>query len=324
MIILLGASGYIGQAFEHALRERGMPFTPLSRSQVDYTRFEALYPFLRQSRPTFVINAAGYTGRPNVDACESAWADTLQGNTLLPATVAHACQAAGVPWGHVSSGCIYAGAKVCQDGHVRVEKDLTRPELRALAERDASAIRGYTEEDEPNFTFRRPPCSFYSGTKALAEEAVAGVGEGYIWRLRIPFDELDQPRNYLTKVQRYPKVYDNVNSISHRGDLAGAALDLWERRAPFGVYNVTNPGFVTTRQVVALIQNHLQPSRPFEFWANDEEFYRVAAKTPRSNCVLDVSKLLATGVKLRPVEEALEHALRNWRPASAPKPNRHA
>ena len=52
-------------------------------------------------------------------------------------------------------------------------------------------------------------------------------------------------------------------------------------------------------------------SRPkrFEFWANDEEFYNVAAKTPRSNCVLDVSKLLATGVKIRPVEEALEDSL---------------
>jgi hypothetical protein len=39
----------------------------------------------------------------------------------------------------------------------------------------------------------------------------------------------------------------------------------------------------------------------------------VAAKTPRSNCVLDVSKLLAAGVKIRPVLEALEDSLRNWK-----------
>ena len=101
-----------------------------------------------------------------------------------------------------------------------------------------------------------------------------------------------------------PKVYDNVNSISHRGDFARACLDLWERRAPFGIYNVTNPGFVTTRQVVGLVEKILKPAKRFEFWQNDTEFYQQAAKTPRSNCVLDVSKLLATGVKIRPVVEA--------------------
>ena len=109
-------------------------------------------------------------------------------------------------------------------------------------------------------------------------------------------------------------MYDNVNSLSHRGDFVRACLDLWERRAPFGTYNVTNPGFVTTRQVIERIEKTLRPDRKFEFWADDEEFYKVAAKTPRSNCVLDVSKLLATGVKLRPVEEALDDSLSNWKP----------
>src|SRR5207253_4985249 len=145
-----------------------------------------------------------------------------------------------------------------------------------------NAIGGYTETDAPNFTFRSPPCSFYSGTKALAEEAIADLGQTYLWRLRIPFDESDHERNYLSKIQRYPKVYDNVNSISHRGDFVRACLDLWERRAPFGIYNVTNPGFVTTRQVVEMIEKILKPNRRFEFWKDDAEFYRVAAKTPRS------------------------------------------
>jgi len=194
-----------------------------------------------------------------------------------------------------------------------VEKDLTRSDLKQLPETNPDAIRGFAETDEPNFTFRQPPCSFYSGTKALAEEAIAGIGQCYVWRLRIPFDEFDGPRNYLSKIQRYPKVYDNVNSISHRADFARAGLNLWERRAPFGTYNVTNPGFVTTRQVVALIEKILKPTRRFEFWKDDEEFYRVAAKTPRSNCVLDVSKLLSAGIRMRPVTEALEASLRAWK-----------
>jgi dTDP-4-dehydrorhamnose reductase len=314
MILLLGASGYIGQAFAHALRERNQSFTALSRKQLDYTKFDALLKYLRESKPTFLINAAGYTGKPNVDACEDAKADTLAGNTLFPEMLAHACLVERIPWGHVSSGCIFSGAKIVEGGKTRVEKDLTKPGLCDLPEKDYSAVHGYTESDLPNFTFRDGPCSFYSGTKGLAEEAINGVGQSYIWRLRIPFDEIDNPRNYLSKLQRYAKVYDNVNSISHRADFVNACLALWERRAPFGIYNITNPGYITSHHVVRMIERILKPARKFEYWEDDAEFYQLAARTPRSNCVLDVSKLLATGIKIRPVEEALEHSLRNWKP----------
>ena len=314
MILLLGASGYIGEAFARELQRRGKDFVSLSRKDADYTRFDVLLKFLRARKPEFVVNAAGYTGKPNVDACELHKADTLAGNALFPATVAHACAAAGVPWGHVSSGCIYAGAKVVENDKTRVEKDFTKPELRALVAKNPSAIHGFTETDTPNFSFRAEPCSFYSGSKALGEEAIVGIGQSYVWRLRIPFDEFDNARNYLSKVQRYAKVYDNVNSISHRADFVSACLDLWERHAPFGTYNVTNPGFVTTRHVVEQIEKFQKPARKFEFWASDEEFYKVAAKTPRSNCVMDATKLLAAGVKIRGVEEALEYSLKNWKP----------
>jgi dTDP-4-dehydrorhamnose reductase len=314
MVILLGSTGYIGGAFAQALQERGTPFLAPSRSQMDYTKFDLLLKFLGDNRPDFLINAAGYTGKPNVDACEKNWADTLQGNTLFPATIAQACASLGIPFGHVSSGCIYSGAKIITRDQPRVERDLTRPDLQRLLKKNPRALCGFTETDEPNFTFRQPPASFYSGSKALGEEAIRSVGQNYIWRLRIPFDQFDNTRNYLSKIQNYPKVYENVNSLSHRGDFVAACLDLWERRAPFGTYNVTNPGFVSTSQVVQMIEKILKPARSFEFWADDEEFYRVAAKTPRSNCILDVSKLLATGVKMRPVEAALEDSLQNWTP----------
>jgi dTDP-4-dehydrorhamnose reductase len=313
MILLLGATGYVGQAFEAALKKRGESFIALSRRQLDYTQFPLLFSFLREKKISFVINAAGYTGKPNVDACENARADTLLGNALFPQTVAHACAALEIPWGHVSSGCIFCGGKILEsDGSIRIERDLTRVDLKSL--RKKNALLGFTENDTPNFSFRQPPCSFYSGTKALGEEAIANVGRVYLWRLRIPFDELDNTRNYLSKVQRYAKVYDNVNSLSHRGDFVNACLDLWKTRAPFGAYNVTNPGYVTTRQVIEMIQKILKPSREFQFWENDAEFYAHAAKAPRSNCVLDVSKLLNAGVKIRPVEEALSDSLQNWKP----------
>jgi dTDP-4-dehydrorhamnose reductase len=315
MIVLLGGTGYIGRQFAGTLAGQGLPFVAPKRSETDYTQFAVLLDFLKRTKPDFLINAAGYTGKPNVDACEQNKADTMQGNTLFPAAVAHACAALTIPWGHVSSGCIFSGAKVVDASRPRVERDLSQPRLQKLLRENRGAFHGFTEADEPNFSFRRPPCSFYSGTKALGEEAIQGAGQNYIWRLRIPFDQFDNPRNYLSKLQNYPKVYDNVNSLSHRSDFVAACLELWRRRAPFGVYNVTNPGFVTSSQVVEMIQKILKPARAFAFWEDDQEFYRVAAKTPRSNCILDVSKLLAAGAPMRPVEEALADALRQWRRA---------
>ena len=311
-VVLLGGTGYVGQAFQRALQQRGASFQVLSRKKLDYTRYEVLVRYLQSERPAFLVNAAGYTGKPNVDACEVARADTLQGNTLFPVTVSHACAATGTPWGHVSSGCIYSGAIVDDGNSRRVEPDLTTPALQQLVKTTPQSIHGFTEVDPPNFSFRHPPCSFYSGSKALAEESLAQDQQSYLWRLRIPFNEVDNSRNYLSKLQRYPKVYDNVNSVSHVDDFVNACLDLWKLRAPFGTYNVTNPGFVTSRQVVEMIQAILKPNRAFQFWEDDTEFYATAAKTPRSNCVMDSGKLLACGIKMRGVEEALLDALTHW------------
>src|SRR5437867_3710266 len=191
MIAVLGATGYMGSAFIEALEERRWPYRSLTRAQLDYTLFELLLRFLREEKPEFLINAAGFTGKPNVDACEIARAETLAGNVVLPLTIAHACSMTATPWGHISSGCSYNGAKVFRNASWEIETDLSSAGFQTLRREHPERIRGFDESDELNFTFRRPPCSFYSGTKALAEEALNEVGGCFIWRLRLPFDERD-------------------------------------------------------------------------------------------------------------------------------------
>ena len=314
MILLLGASGYVGRAFANELRRRHHAFIPLTRKAVDYTNFNLLFGYIRETRPEFVINAAGHVGKPNVDACESARAETLFANAVLPQTVARACSMTNIPWGHVSSACIYHGAK-WMDG--RGARTLDGADLRNAFAKFPGKILGYSEWDEPNFSFRCAPCSFYSGTKALAEESIRGMGQGYIWRIGMPFTEKSEERNFLWKVQQYPKIYDGINSLTHLEDFVCACLDLLEMQASFGIYNVANPGAISTRRVVELIQRILKPDREFEFWKDENEFYHHAAKAPRSNCILDVSKLLAMGIKMRTVEEALKDSLYHWQKIAA-------
>lgn len=149
-------------------------------------------------------------------------------------------------------------------------------------------------------------------TKALGEEAIEGVGENYIWRLRIPFDEFDNHRNYLSRIQRYAKIYNNFNSLSHRGDYVKACLDCWFPKVPFGIYNITNPGYVSTAEVLEMIKEILKPDREFEFWESDAEFYAIGAVAARSNCIMDSKKLAMAGINMTSVQNALQTSLINW------------
>jgi dTDP-4-dehydrorhamnose reductase len=333
MILVVGASGYIGQAFGQELRRRGVAFLPVSRRTTDYTRFDALFDYVRKHKPSFIINAAGFTGRPNVDACESSRKETLAGNVTFPHTVGRVCLLTGTPWGHVSSGCIYSGAKVLVNGAAQIERDLSQPWLLDVFESQPERFHGFTELDEPNCTFHSPPCSFYSGTKALAEEALHELPHCHIWRLRLPFDEFDHPRNFLTKVRHSAKILNGVNSMSHRGDFVRACLDLWERRAPMGTYNLTNPGAITTRQVMEethrVFGSHhglelreedgnreICETRDRGVGAADHESFADSRGCVPTNCILDTTKLLSTGVKMRPVQEAITDALERWHPTA--------
>jgi dTDP-4-dehydrorhamnose reductase len=286
LILLLGSTGYVGNKFRKLLSERRLEYKILHRAECDVYSVEELTRAIAESQADFLINCAGYTGKPNVDACEFEKAECLRANAVLPGMIDLACKKAGIQWGHVSSGCIYTG--------------------------DGGKPNGFTEEDKPNFSFRTNNCSFYSGTKALGEEILAESDGCYIWRLRIPFDNYDNPRNYLTKVMRYERLLQAVNSLSHLDDFVNACLDCRLNSLPFGIYNLTNTGHVTTREVVELLKPIIAAGREFRFFESESEFMSIAAKTPRSNCVLDNAKAVSAGLKLPNVHEAVLRAVKAW------------
>jgi dTDP-4-dehydrorhamnose reductase len=291
-ILLLGASGYIGGEFKAALEKLNFQMLAPSRAQINYCNFEVLRQFIREvGGINFLINAAGFTGKPNVEQCEVRRKETLQGNLLLPQMLSHLATVENFRWLQIGTGCIYNGD---------------------------NGGNGFTEEDEPNFSFKYNNCSFYSGVKAVAEDFLREDPRCYVARIRIPFGENDGPRNYITKLLTYRKTYDNINSISHIGDFVKTCLDLYERNCPTGIYNITNEGSISTREVVVMIQKILNPTREFEYFDDDKEFYRVA-KTPRSNCVLNVNKLASLGMPMRRVQDALKEAIENWVPANVCK-----
>ena len=286
MIVILGSRGYVGQAFLRELERSNEVYVAPTRNDVDIACVDSLSRFLHDGSASFVINCAGFTGKPNVDACEHAKAECLFANAVLPGRIREACDRAGVPFGHVSSGCIFEGSR--PDGS------------------------GFVESDIPNFCFRSNHCSFYSGTKALGEEVLADCSSCFIWRPRMPFHEIDSPRNYLSKLMTYERILNATNSLSHLDEFAKICLECWRRRCEYGIYNVVNTGSVTTKQIVSLLQKHVAIGKRFEYFESEKEFLRLAAIAPRSNCVLDNAKLRRTGIPVRSIEDALLDAIQRW------------
>lgn len=281
MYIILGKNGYIAEAIIKELKTQGLSHVAWSRKDVDYTNFSELkYNLYVLGKNLHIINCAGYIGKPNVDACELAKADCIEGNVLLPLMLSQLCHENKYGFTQISSGCIYGGYE-----------------------------KHFTEKDAPNFDFQNG--SFYSGTKGLAEKVILqNNSDSYIFRLRIPFDEHASSRNYLTKLLRYDTLLDAENSLSHRGDFAKYCIQLIEQKVPKGIYNITNKGSVTTREVIELIQKYNISDKKFKFFDDLNSFSKEIV-APRSNCVLDTKKL-EQYIKIRTTQEALVDALKKY------------
>lgn len=234
---------------------------------------QAVGDMLDDIRPDVVINCAGKTGRPNIDWCEEHKEETLYSNLTGPLVLLRECAEKGIYWVHIGSGCIYEGD---------------------------NGGEGFTEEDEPNYRG-----SFYSRTK-LWSDAVLREFPVLNLRLRMPFDGEGGERSLITKISKYDRLLDVKNSMTYVPDFLDVTAQLIERRKT-GTYNVVNPGVTSPFEIMTLYKGIVDPSHSFEKLNLDD--LSDVAKTGRSNCVLSSRKLESEGLSMRPIEDAVRHAL---------------
>lgn len=283
VLLFGGRSGYIGSEFKaQLLRQCEVVALAPPHVQVDsYRGF--IKDTIEHINPDIVINCAGYTGKPNVDACETQKEACFYGNVTYPKEIAKACAEVGTPFGHVSSGCIY-------NGYDKV----------------------FTEEDAPNFSFESGYCSYYSGTKADGEKAILAANpNSFIWRLRIPFEETANPRNYITKMINYDKILSLPNSLSHKGEFVKMCIETITKEVPYGIYNVVNEGEFNAKELFTLLKKYGVYEGKKKFYADLEEFNKDVV-APRSNCVLSVDKLKSVGIVPRHISDAMEETIENY------------
>lgn len=267
--MLFGCTGFMGSAIAAECDRRGIEWCPGFRIP-----FSEVAERLIDIRPTLVINAAAYIPIPTVDECKNDLDRTIEGNVVWPSQLAYECKRHDILIAQLSTGCLFD-------------------------ERDE-----YTEESRPTRGWNGY-CGTYVGTKLLAERLVRIHEKHYILRLRLPFDEVDNPRNYLSKLASFETVYDHVNSLTHRGDFAKWALDLWEKRAAFGTYHMVNTGQISAIETVADMINKgvKPPTMP-----------KISKPNGTTGARLSNAKLVAAIGPVRSVHEAVDDALNNWKP----------
>lgn len=274
-VLIFGAKGWLAAKFAAFLPNAEL-------TNVNIANYEEVSRVLDKVRPVVVINAAGKTGRPNIDWCERPEnrAATRQSNVFGPMTLANTCGKRGIYLVHLSSGCIFNGQSPGPDG--------------------------WTETDTPN------PVSFYSETKVLGEFHIMNRPcRSLIVRLRMPVDDQPNPRNLITKLAGYSRVIDVVNSVTVVNDFLVATAHLIERRET-GIFNVVNPHPVGHREILDWYRQLVDPSHTYELIPLEKMYADGLAVAGRSNCVLNGSKLARTGVMLAYAPAAIKNCLREY------------
>ena len=232
-----------------------------------------------EHQPDAILNAAGIVGKPNVDWCETHQVETYKGNTILPLIIAEACQKKGVYLLHMGTGCIFYG---------------TAPDKQAWA-----------EEDYAN------PVAVYTRCKYAADLVLSKLPNVGVARIRIPLDCQPHPANLIDKLSSFEKIIDVENSITVVEDMIDVFHQLLEKKAQ-GIYHVTNPGSIKWREIMEMYKKYVDPNHGND-WITESELVELGlADKKRSNNIMTSLNLPKLGIKMRPVKEAVEDALRKY------------
>lgn len=260
-LIYGGARGWIGGKLVELLRQDPGCEVVVGKARIEDR--QAVTHELEEENPDRVINAAGLTGRPNVDWCEDHQQETIRANVLGALTVADVCALKNIHVTHIGTGCIY-------------EYDEAHP---------IGSGKGFTEEDTPNFKG-----SFYSFTKGMLDRLFYSYPGLLHLRVRMPISDDLHPRSFITKIATYQKVVNIPNSMTVLHDLLPIALDMALKECT-GAYNLTNPGAISHNEILDLYKEHIDPEFTYTNFSLEEQAQVI--KAGRSNNELDVSKLLA-------------------------------
>jgi nucleoside-diphosphate-sugar epimerase len=201
----------------------------------------------KQFKPTHVLNAAGLTGRPNVDWCEThkvrrkkrierrerEKVRELFFGEKKRNKKAHLCSPSWLlPQPTKQIETIRANvlgmlnlADICNTAGVHLTTYATGCIFHYDDAFPEGSGKGFKEDDKPNFTG-----SYYSYTKAMVESLLKEYPNVLVLRVRMPIvGDLTYPRNFVAKILRYEKIVNIPNSMTVLPELLPMSIEMAKR-----------------------------------------------------------------------------------------------
>jgi dTDP-4-dehydrorhamnose reductase len=220
-LLITGATGTLGRAFQRICHLRGIASVLLSRTQMDIADPVSVEQALTRYQPWAVVNAAGYV---RVDEAETDFARCYRENTIGPTVLAVACAPRCIPLLTFSSDLVFDGRKAAP----------------------------YLEADQP------APLNVYGNSKRLAERDVLEQLPGaLVVRTSAffgPWDEYNfvyQALRAAGSGQPFEAADDVLISPTYVPDLVNTALDLLIDGEK-GVWHLANGGACTWAELARL------------------------------------------------------------------------
>ena len=120
-------------------------------------------------------------------------------------------------------------------------------------------------------------------------------------------EDLNCPKNFISKIIKYEKICSIQNSMSVLPDLLPVLLNMIEKQKT-GTINLTNPGVISHNEILDMYIRYVNPNFKYTNFSHDEQ--RKILKSDRSNNYLDTT-LLESEYKVPNIHVSIENIFKN-------------
>lgn len=254
--LIYGAKGFIGSYFVSYLKEQH-PDIIILEPTYRGDDIEGIRKDLDDLKPDRVISFIGRTFGPGCNSIDylegpGKLVENVRDNLFAPVILMKLCEERNIHFTYLGTGCIFT--------YVNPEDP------------------PFTVDSKPNFTG-----SSYSTVKGFTDQFAGLFSTTLNVRIRMPIVGIDHPRNLLSKMIRYPKICNSLNSVSVLDDVIPAMIqEIINKRT--GTINLVNPGPIDHITILDLYRKHVNPQHTYTLMSEDEQ--DAVLKSRRSKTVL--------------------------------------
>lgn len=276
-VLVFGAAGWIGGMFLKHTRHTAV----IARSRPE--DYAAAAVEIAEVAPDAVCSFLGRThgpGAPTIDFLEQPGRlrENMRDNFLAPLHLAQICEAAGIQFVYLGTGCIYT---YTEDARV------------------------FEEEDAPNFFG-----SSYSIMKGFTDQELRRYSHTLQLRIRMPISAEVGPRNLIDKLVSYPNICSIPNSMTVLDDM-WPVIDAMIDDRTAGVFNMCNPGVAEHRWILERYRDYVDPTHSWTDVSYDEQMRFI--RSHRSNNEMSTAKLenfcAEHGIPMPHIQSSIERCL---------------